>query len=310
MARFSIRTALGDAFALVGHRPLSVLVWGLLVLAPSVVGLALLLPVFTAITASLDNGAIASADMVRLQFASMLMNAGQWLAVFVVYTAIMRAVLRPGARAVFSLRLHMDELRVAVFGIAALLGASAAMVVVMLLGGGIAAALWSISETAGWIGLGVLGLAAFATLLVAAARISLIAPASVLFRDFAFAQGWGLARGHILRLALMMLAVIAIVLLIEVLVMLVVAGGLYVSGASRALAGAMAGFDSDPAGVAQGLFLAYWPWMAAGGVCVAFVYGLLHVLVIAPFASACGQLAEAARPAPDEDPSADGADLG
>ena len=44
MARFSIGTAIGEAFGLMRRRPLAVFVWGLLMVAPSVASMALILP--------------------------------------------------------------------------------------------------------------------------------------------------------------------------------------------------------------------------------------------------------------------------
>jgi hypothetical protein len=145
MARFSVRTAIGDAFGLIRDRPLSVLVWGLLMFAPIACSFALILPAMgAAVEATQDPAAgdmaAGGADrlfaaVLQVQAASMLLNIGLMLVMVVIYTAVFRAVLRPEERSAFSLRIGMDELRVAVVGLAVGVGFYAAMIVLFLLGG-------------------------------------------------------------------------------------------------------------------------------------------------------------------------------
>lgn len=306
MKRLSIGAALGEAFELVGRRPLSVLVWGLLVLAP-IVGLFVFMPSAMVEMMSGHPGPDADAaaedlwaqavlpQMMQAQAASMLANLGQLLAMVVVYGAIMRAVLRPEQRAGFSLRLGMDELRLAVVGIAVVVAIYAAVIVVALLTAALAAAFWGASQV---VAVGIIGGAVVATvigLFVFMARVSLIAPASLLYRDFAFVQGWRLARGHTLPLLGLLLLIVLIILAIEIAA--VVVFGAVAFGAWRL--GAVAGFEGVEAKASpdEGLAAlcawaaAHWPWLAVGGIGLTFIYGIVLVLSIAPYASACRQLA-------------------
>ena len=133
MARFSIGTAFGDAFRLVGRRPVSVLVWGLLILLPSAGAVLVTLPMIAEAIASSEAGRDPDfTGMIQLQGVSGLLHIVQLLVMAVVYTAVMRAIIRPRETAVFSLRLGMDELRVAVVGVAVFIGVYVALIVLVL----------------------------------------------------------------------------------------------------------------------------------------------------------------------------------
>ena len=159
MARFSIGTAISEAFGLIRRRPLATFVWGLLMLAPSVGSLALILPILGGmITAIAVEGAdpdqvqnAMMGDMMQMQGLSALLNLGQLVVTVVVYTAVMRAVVRPRETAFFSLRLGMDELRVAVVGLALVVGFYLLLLVVVLLGVGIGFATWGLGEPYNWL---------------------------------------------------------------------------------------------------------------------------------------------------------------
>jgi len=44
-----------------------------------------------------------------------------------------------------------------------------------------------------------------------------------------------------------------------------------------------------------------WPWLVVGGLVLSWVYGAFMTLMVAPFASACRQLAETSEPLPAVD---------
>lgn len=305
--RFSFGEALGEAFGLMRRRPLAVFVWGLVVVAPGFAALALILPAMGDMIAhmpadpSADDPAfegVMVAHMVQFQLASMLGNVGQLLGMALACTAVMRAVLRPGESGFFSLRIGMDELRVAVAGLAIGVGLYVAAIAVVLLGAALVAALWAVGEGVA-IGAGVaLGVAAFVACLWALARLSLIAPASVLDRDFAFERGWRLARGQSWPLLGLMLVIILIVLAVEVVLLILAVAGLVAS------IGAHAG-DWPPAGDnprphIHAWLSANWPWLTLVVLAGTWLYGAFLTLSVAPFASACRQLSarDAARAAP------------
>lgn len=307
MARFSIGTAVGDAFALIRRRPLAVFVWGLLLVAPLFASVALLLPTMAEMFANLPapgesgpDDMIAgrlAAEMMQFQLASMLLNIGQMLAAAVVYTAVFRAILRPQERGAFSLRVSMDELRVAVVGLAIGVGLYAAMLLFVVVGLAVGFAVWTSGDSVGLtVAICVMVLIMLLGLLLALARVSMMAPASVLYRDFAFVQGWRLAGGQTLPLFAMMLVVLVLILLFEVL--LVVAGMAAFAGVA-----AVTAFEWTPMRPYVNPFVglnawvvANWYWVALGGLVASFVYGVLITLSIAPFASACRQLDESRTP--------------
>lgn len=316
MRRFSIGTAIGDAFRLIQQRPLAVFVWGLLTLAPIIGGFALIIPAMGQMVAGMpppgsDLSASpdpfagqAFAQAMQFQMASMLMNIGQLLVMAVVYTAIMRAILRPGETSAFSLRIGMDELRVAVVGLAIGVGLYIAMIVVVLFAVALGVALglgMSASDSLVAVAiLGVLGIVVLFGFLWAMARVSLMAPASVLYRDFAFVQGWKLASGKGWPLFGMMLLICLIIILIETVVVMI-GVGLFVGSAVVGVGWSEVATAAQAVAGAEAWLAANWYWVLVGVLVLALLYGVILTLGIAPYASACRQLAEGdARPTIDE----------
>jgi len=239
MARFSIGTAIGEAFGLIGRRPFAVFAWGLLMVAPMFGALGLMFPAMGEIFANMpdpDAGAAGDsafsegmvAQMMQFQMASLLANLGQYVGLAIVYTAIFRAVLRPTERSFFSLRVGMDELRVAVAGLAIGIGIYIVMIFAVLLCVALGFGLWAQGEAVALWTCGIVGLAMFVALLWGLARVSLIAPASVLYRDFAFAQGWKLAAGKgwpLLGMLLLLYLMVVVIYVVVIIIVAVAAGG-------------------------------------------------------------------------------------
>lgn len=310
MARFSIGTAIGEAFGLVKRRPLSVFVWGVLMVAPSIASMALILPMMGEMFAGIAAGAsdpdeihqAMMADAMQMQGVSGLLNLAQLALTVIVYTAVMRAVVRPGETSFFSLRVGMDELRVAVVGVAIIVGFYLAALILILLGVGIGFAAWGLGEPLNWLIIAVLCIGLFVAIWLGAARVSLIAPASVQSRSFAFEEGWKLGRGRTGALFGMMLLILLIIIVIEAAVFGVgaavfaaTAGGLDWSQVHASLA-------DDPFTGLQSLFAEHWPWVTVAAVVMSAFYGLLLTLGVAPFASACRQLSAQPAPASDDGP--------
>lgn len=314
MKRFSIGTSIGDGFGLIARRPLAVFVWGLLMVAPTFGAMALILPAMGEMFASMpDADSAAGMDeafseamvgqMMQFQLASMLSNVVQLLVMAVIYTAIFRAVLRPRERSFFSVRLGMDELRVAVVGLAIGVGLYIAIIVAVLLSIGVGLGVGASDTIAGiWTG-AVLVLAAILALLWGMARVSLIAPASVLYRDFAFAQGWRLASGKGWALFGMNLLIWLMIMGIYMVVALVVA--VTIGGVVATMFPALEAMPSDanPFAEISAWVAANWYWAIVAGIIGSMIYGALMTLMIAPFASACRQLAESSTPAESAAPS-------
>jgi hypothetical protein len=312
MKRFSIGTSIGDGFALIGRRPLAIFAWGLLMLAPMFGAVGLMFPAMGEIFASMpdpDAGAAGDAafpegmvaQMMQFQMGSLLANFGQYLAMAVVYTAIFRAVLRPAETGFFSLRVGMDELRVAVAGLAIGIGIYIVMIFAILMCVALGFGLWA--QGAG-VALSVCGIVALIMLLAmfwGLARLSLIAPASVLYRDFAFAQGWKLAAGKgwpLLGMMLLIYLMIFAIYIVTIIIVAVAAGGL-VAATGSAWEGA--GHDANPFEGMSAWAAVNWPWLVVGGLVLSWVYGAFMTLTVAPFASACRQLAETSKPAVAEE---------
>ncbi|HYC66599.1 hypothetical protein [Brevundimonas sp.] len=310
MADFSIGTSIGDAFGLVKRRPLSVFIWGLLMLAPVFGSMALVFPMMAEMFAGMEaadweHDAAPFADptfarMMQFQMASLLGNVVQLVVMAVVYTAIFRAVLRPRERAFFSLRLGMDELRVAVVGLAI----GVALYIVMLI-----AVLACVALGVGLgfqdAGLGVLvavllGIALFLAVCWLLARVSLMAPASVLYRDFAFVQGWRLARDKGWPLFGMMLLIFLIAIVIEAIGFILVA--LAFSGAFMTMSAAAID-GGNPFASMNDWIAAHWYWAVVGGLVFSLIYGVVLTLCAAPFASACRQLADDSTAPADDGPA-------
>lgn len=308
MARFSIGTAISEAFGLMRRRPLATFVWGLLMVAPSVGSMALILPILgEMLTAIASEGAdpdqvqnAMMGDMMQMQGVSALLNLLQVVVTVIVYTAVMRAVLRPRETSFFSLRLGMDELRVAVVGLALVVGFYMLVAIFILLGVGIGFASWGLGEPYNWLIIVSLGVGLFVAIWLGAARVSLMVPASVLHRTFAFEEGWKLGRGRTGALFGMMLLIILIMLVVQVIavgigsaVFMAAAGGMDWSRIQAAI-------QEDPVAALTALFNANWPWVTLAGLAVSVLYGVLVTLGIAPFASACRQLSTGVAPAAEE----------
>ena len=308
MARFSIQTAIGEAFGLMRRRPLATFVWGLLMVAPSVGSLALVLPILgEMITAIGSEGAdpdqvqnAMMGDMMQMQGVSALLNLVQLVVTVIVYTAVMRAVVRPRETSFFSLRLGMDELRVVVVGVALVVGFYLLVAILILLGVGIGFASWGLGEPYNWLIIVSLGVGLFVAIWLGAARVSLLAPASVLYRTFAFEEGWKLGRGRTGALFGMMLLIVLIMLVAQAMVVGIGSAVFMAAAGGMDWSRILAAIEENPIAALTALFNANWPWVTLAGLAVSVLYGVILTLSIAPFASACRQLSAEVAPAAEE----------
>jgi len=303
MKRFSIGASIGDGFGLIRRRPLTVFVWGLLILAPTFAALGLMLPAMGELFAGMPDHDVGQggpsalpegmvAQMMQFQMGSLLANFGQYLMMALVYTAVFRAVLRPDESSFFSLRVGMDELRVAVAGLAIGLGVYVVMILGLLVCLALGFALWQQGAAAALWTAGIVGGLLFLTVLWGLARLSLIAPASVLYRDFAFVQGWKLAAGKAWSLLGMMLLIYMLFLAVYIVAVIAVVSAISAAGPTWSGVG-HAGNPFEGMGAWMN---ANWPWVVVGGLAAAAIYGVFMTLMIAPFASACRQLDRTSEP--------------
>ncbi|TPW02976.1 MAG: hypothetical protein FD125_1818 [bacterium] len=315
MKRFSIGTSIGDGFGLIGRRPFAVFAWGFLMLAPAFGAIGLMLPAMGDIFANMpdpDSGAAADsafsegmiAQMMQFQLGSLLANFGQYLAMAIVYTAIFRSILRPAETSFFSLRVGMDELRVAVAGLAIGIGIYIMMIFAVLLCFALGFGLWAQGAAVALWTCGIVALVMFLAMLWGLARLSLIAPASVLYRDFAFAQGWKLAAGKgwpLLGMQVLIFLMILAIYLVAIIIAFLAAGGIVAATGSAWEGG---GPDTNPFEGMSDWLAVNWPWLVVGGLVLSWVYGAFLAVMIAPFASACRQLAGTSKPDIAEDTAA------
>lgn len=228
---FSFNDAVGAPFVLLRRRPLYLFVWGLIMMALVAAMYSLLIPAMGSMIGAADRQEafdIYMLEAVRLQTALNGMNLLMYLIMLLTWTAAARATLSPGRgdRFLF-LRLGMDEVRVAVTVVAVFVAWYIALLVLILLGVGIGAALWSSGRS---IAVGVLviyGLLVLALSIWGWLRVSLIAPASLILKRFAFVEGWALARGQMWKLLGLNL-VVWLIYMVSLILMYALAGAILV----------------------------------------------------------------------------------
>lgn len=202
---FSIGDAIAAPFSLLKKKPLSLLVWGFLTIAAAIGVYSQLIPMLASLpvgpgegTAALDHYVLDSGRM------SLTVNALTplvYLAILLGWTAAARATLSPGRGDAFAfLRIGMDELRVAVVYVAWFIGWYLIVLVTMLIGAALGFAVWSADQTAAIIIMVVYGLGVMVGATWLFLRLCLIAPVSLIVKDFAFARGWALSKGQVLKL--------------------------------------------------------------------------------------------------------------
>lgn len=312
MKRFSITEAIAEPFRQAGRRPMATIIWGLVLLAPSVLAFAGMIPLLQEMAASgaFEPGSSVEpfdgdfATAMQFHLWSQLANLLQLFAALFVTTAIIRAVFsgRRGDGAAF-LRIGMHELYVAVVAVTIFIGMMIAMVAAVLLAVAIGLALsgtpdpWRILI---YVGMGVTLAVGFLALW---GRLALLAPASLRYNTFAFVEGWKLGRGQTWRLVgvLILMFLIAIVvgialaMVIGVVVMLV--GGGLVLANPEAMLTWLEGLPERPyLLIGLGLVLL---------LPIAWIHGFFQLLSTAPFARAVRDLAAEAEPTAESANSAD-----
>jgi hypothetical protein len=298
MKTFSIMEAAAEPFRLVGRRPLATIVWGLVMLGPGLMVFAAMAPLLAGIfsggfdPAFFESGTDAEealfggdmAAMMQFQLWSNLAQLLGLLALVVVTAAIIRGVFagRKGDPAFF-LRVGMAELQVAVVGLAVGVGFFFVTMIAVLLAVGLGIALWQLADPWRWLLCIALGLAVCLGLLALWGRLSLLAPASIHYRTFAFEEGWKLGRGKTWSLlglwVILILIAIAVgiaFMTLFILVMLAVGGGLQLTDPEAIEAWVESLPGRQPALLAGMAVLLLIP--------LAWLHGFSQTLFTAPFA--------------------------
>lgn len=303
MKTFSIMDAAVEPFRQAGQRPIATIAWGLVLLAPTLLVIGAMIPFLGGMFSGLDHTAFEPgadpeeilfgdnmASMMQFQIWSNLANLVQLLGVVLVTAAIIRAVYagRKGDGAFF-LRVGMAELQVAVVGVAVGIGFFFVAMLAVMLAVGMGFAVWQLGDPWRWLGCTLLGVIVAIGLMLLWGRLSLLAPASIRYKTFAFEEGWKLGRGRTwsllaLGLVLFVMAILLgiLCLLLFFVVMLAVSGGVSAT---------------DPDAVeAWVMGLPQQPWLLAGLVVVllipmAWLQGFSQMLFTAPYAHAVQALA-------------------
>lgn len=302
MAGFSIGDAVGEGFGLIKRRPLSVFVWGLLTILPAAASMGFMLPMMDSFMGSMveaaaegDAASAAMPDsmmdhMMQMQAVMAPLNAVRFVLGVVVYTAIVRAVVRPKESSFFSLRLSMDEVRVFVVSLALIMGLVVGGILLSLLGVAVGAGLWQIVGPAKGLVIALLVVGGILGALLLGGRLSLIVPATVRFRTFAFVEGWNLGKGRSWSLVGVMLLLFLIIMGIEIVVGGIMAGVMFAVMGSGGVDFASLEAGMNPFANLHDMARANWPWLALAVVVGAMLYGMLTSILTAPFASVVRQL--------------------
>jgi hypothetical protein len=182
----NVGSILGGAFSLIRERPGAVAVWGLIYLVTDVV---------LAFGTSALLG--ANVNMIGTWSLILLLNFSLSLVVMVLYTAVQRAVLRPGERGFASLRLGMDEVRAVlllIFYVVLFYVGLIFLGVVMVLFVGATASTGSLATM--WLMVVLQFIALFCLLAWFYVKLSLSFPLTLLRGRFVIGEGWSLSRGR------------------------------------------------------------------------------------------------------------------
>lgn len=296
-ANFSLGEALGAGWRLFQRQPAAVLGWGALHMLLAVATWFVLIPMFQGMSLM----ALKSAEefeefqtMMGFQAAIYGLNLAQMAISLLVWTAAMRAVLKPARSDAFLfLRLGMDELRIAVMAIALFAGMYAFMMLVAVVGVALGFALYAMGKVALVVGMILYGLLVLAVLLIAWSRLSLLMPATMITGRFAFEEGWRIGKGRTGKLILLNLLLLLIYYAASIVILGVIGAALV--GVFFATGGV---WPSDPQTV-DDVFQALRPmapWAAVVLVVLIPFSGWLIAFWAGALTTAARQLADGALP--------------
>lgn len=302
MAGFSIGEAVGAGFGLIKRRPFAVFIWGLLTVLPAAAAMGFMLPMMEAFTGSMveaaAEGEAASGAMPDSMMASMMqmqavlapVNVIRFVLGVIVYTAIIRAIVRPKESSYFSLRVSMDEVRVFVVSLALVIGIVVGVILIGLLSVALGAALWQFVGPAKGLVTAVLVIGCIVAALLLGGRLSLMVPATVRYGTFAFVEGWNLGKGRSWSLVGVMLLLFLIIIGLEIVIGGIVMGTMFAVMGNSGFDFASLETGGNPFAGLPDMARANWPWLVAAVVVGAMLYGMLTAILTAPFASVVRQL--------------------
>ena len=240
MADISVGDAVGAGFALIRRRPVSVLIWGAVLVGLQVVGFALFAPFYAAFYAAIMQGVasggggpapaaamLQSPQMQAMQGLTQLFNLVQLLVTAVIYCAVFRSVLHPDRPSFAYLRVGAPELFLVllIFGgvIALFIGLLIVILPVSIIIG-IVIGLTHGSGAAAALLIPIVLLAVMVALLIIALRFAFVGPMMVEDGKFHLLESWRLTRGRTVSLFLIGLSLVGIFILVDLVILAIVIG--------------------------------------------------------------------------------------
>ncbi len=238
MAGLSVGAAVGAGFGLIRRRPVSVLIWGAVMVGVQVLAFALFAPFYLAVYAAMIQGvasgagplpvaALQSPQVRAMQGLTQLYNLGQLLVSAVLYCAVFRAVLHPERSSFAYLRIGAPELFMVLLIFAAFIALFVGLLIVILPVSILIGVTVAVSHGGGvalLILLPIVMLALVVALLFIGLRFAFVGPMIVEDGKFHLFESWTLTRGRMVSLFLIGLSLVGIFLLINILLLAVFFG--------------------------------------------------------------------------------------
>ena len=308
MSDISVGSAVGAGFQLIGRRPVSVLVWGLIRVGFIVAIFAIYAPVMMgifaeAIAAKAQTGGEPGQAQISQMMSHMMMLQGvgylaQFVGLFVnsiVLCAIARSIVHPERKAFASLRLGAAEFFMVILSFAAgfvlVFG-----ILIFAIPFGIAAAFMAVQHL--YVGIAIVVAIALLILVLGliyiAARFALVAPMMVDDGQFHLFDAWSLTKGRVGGIILIGLCLFLIALLLGLLIdgVLIALGAAILGVAAGGLNNLEAFFQQPPMAIITTLA----PSLILLAVLAIPVEGCALAIFIAPWARAYRDVAPGPAP--------------
>lgn len=296
MARFDVADAALAGFGVIRSKPLAVLVWAVVLYVLAVLPAIGLLSAVISLARELPSLAESSGDapdvlhrMVGLQ-AGLLMghpfaSIGSLLVRVLLAAAVIRAVATPKDDRFFYLRFGRGELMLVLVTIVAAILMIAVMFASILAIVALTLAANSVSDSLTVAVAIIGGLLLFIGIVWLLLRFSLIAPASVVEKEFRLFESWRLTKGHAFSLLLVAILNFIVAILVQAVLSALVFGiggiALVAFGGLHFDAGTFERFlDTPPEVLMQQLL----PWFLGAGLVGAIIGAVFFTLAIAPWA--------------------------
>jgi hypothetical protein len=293
---FSASECAFEGFRLARRTPMTILIWALAYIVFTAVCFALVGGSFVALmAAATDLQGATDPSMDQLQPLMAAYAGMAWILpltiVFgaVIYTAAMRAVLRPEQKSFGYMRLGMDEVRVFVVYLVLSILAVVAAMVIFGIAGVIAGLAGSAAGDAGGAIAVVFMIAATVLFVWLLVRFSLALPITVDQQKFAIFDSWGVTKGRALGLFGMTVIVIVMAIVVSILTSIVILP-------LTLLAGGMADLSALEGADVGEIFSAMGPALVIYLIYNGIVSALMLAIFYAPYAAAYRDIRGGAEP--------------